>query len=371
MRKIAIVVNSRANYARIKSVIKAVHDNPNLELCLVVGASALLTRFGDVRQIIEGDGFPISAKIYSIVEGENPTTMAKSTGLAISELATVWENHKPDIVLTVADRFETIATAISASYMNIPVAHTQGGEKTGSIDESVRHAVTKLSHIHFPATEKAKRELIKMGEDPLMVFNTGCPAMDLLKEVAPVTSLPNMGVGPDIDPTKPYLVVLQHPVTTEFGDGRSQIMKTFEAVKRIKMPTIWLGPNPDAGSDDLTKVIRQQHEEDPSQIHFYTNFDPRFYASLIYQSSCLIGNSSSGIREGAYLGVPVVNIGTRQKDRERGANVMDVDYDADQIYTAIAAQANQKYDPDYLYGDGEAGERIAAILEYINVEVQK
>ena len=155
-RTVCVVVNSRANYGRIKSVLAAIRARPDLELQLILGASALLYRFGNVRQIIEADGFTPAATVYTIVEGETPTTMAKSTGLAILELATLFENLKPDIVLTVADRFETMATAVAASYMNIPLAHTQGGEVTGSIDESVRHAVTKLAHLHLGCVDVEK-----------------------------------------------------------------------------------------------------------------------------------------------------------------------------------------------------------------------
>src|SRR4029079_6719023 len=174
-RKICVVVNSRANYGRIKTVMRAVTEHPKLELQLIVGASALLHRFGSVIDVIRADGFEPTAVVHSMVEGETPTTMAKSTGLGILELASQFENIKPDVVLTVADRFETISTAIAASYMNIPVAHTQGGEVTGSIDESVRHAITKLSPFQFPATELAARRVVAMGEDPAWVFNVGCP----------------------------------------------------------------------------------------------------------------------------------------------------------------------------------------------------
>ena len=153
-KQICVVVNSRANYGRIKSVLVEISEHDDLELQLIIGASALLHRFGLVVEQIQQDGFRVDARLYSIVEGETPVTMAKSTGLAVSELATLFENLRPDVVLTVADRFETIATAVAASYMNIPLAHTQGGEQTGSIDESVRHAVTKLAHIHFPAKKK-------------------------------------------------------------------------------------------------------------------------------------------------------------------------------------------------------------------------
>src|SRR6187549_2428467 len=238
-RKVCVVVFSRANYGRIKSVLRAVQSHSDLELQLVLGASAVLYRFGNVRQVIEGDGFEPTAVVHSIVEGETPTTMAKSTGLAVIELATQFENLKPDVVLTVADRFETIATAIAASYMNIPVAHTQGGEVTGSIDESVRHAVTKLAHIHFPSSQRAYDFLIRMGEDADRVHLTGCPAMDVVAQsdlaLPPDLFKRYAGVGANIDPAKPYLVVLQHPVTTEYGQGFAQIGQTLKAISSIGM----------------------------------------------------------------------------------------------------------------------------------------
>ena len=179
-RKICVVVHSRANYGRIKSVMRAINNHSDLELQLLVGSSALLYRFGSVIDIIRGDGFKENAVVHSILEGETPTTMAKSTGMAITELATHFENLKPDIVVTVADRFETLSTAVAASYMNIALAHSQGGEVTGSIDESVRHAITKLAHIHFPATKRAKDYLLRMGEEKESVHLTGCPAIDLV-----------------------------------------------------------------------------------------------------------------------------------------------------------------------------------------------
>jgi len=376
-RKVCIVVNSRANYGRIKSVLRAVKDHPELELQLIIGASAMLYRFGNVRQVIEADGFRPAATLYTIVEGETPTTMAKSTGLAVIELATLLENLKPDVVLTVADRFETIATAIAASYMNIPVAHTQGGEVTGSIDEGVRHAVTKLAHIHFPATELSARNVIRMGEDPSTVHMTGCPAIDIVADLS--LDLPQdmfaryKGVGPDIDPRKPYIVVLQHPVTTEYGKGMAQINETISAVAEVNIQTVWLWPNVDAGSDDVSKGLRMFRDRNPqAPIHFYRNFGPEDYARLIYNASCMVGNSSSGLREGAFLGVPVVNVGTRQSGREHGGNVVNVGYDSAEIASAIRRQVKHgRYERSPLFGDGRAGERIADILAKAQFKIQK
>jgi UDP-hydrolysing UDP-N-acetyl-D-glucosamine 2-epimerase len=376
-RKVCVVVNSRANYGRIKSVLQAIKAHPQLELQLITGASALLHRFGQVVELIRRDGFDPVATVYSIVEGETPTTMAKSTGMAIIELATQFENLRPDVVLTVADRFETIATAIAASYMNIPVAHTQGGEVTGSIDESVRHAVTKLSHIHFPATELAREYLIRMGEDPATVHWTGCPSIDAIASID--LSLPKdifelyRGVGAELDPSEPYIVVLQHPVTTEYGQGLAQIEETLEAVSRMGMQTAWLWPNVDAGSDDVSKGIRRFRENrKPEKMHFYINFAIEDYARLLNNAACLVGNSSSALREGAFLGVPAVNIGTRQSGREHGKNVIHVGYNSQKIEAAIRSQiAHGRYERSTLFGDGRAGQRIADLLSESHMRVQK
>jgi len=377
LRKVCVVVNSRANYGRIKSVMAAVQRRPDLELQLIVGASALLYRFGNVVEVIRKDGFEPTATVYSIVEGENPTTMAKSTGMAILDLATQFENLKPDVVLTVADRFETIATAIAASYMNIPLAHTQGGEVTGSIDESVRHAVSKLAHIHFPATERAHDYLLRMGEDPATVFLTGCPAIDLLAEqdmTLPADLFQRYkGVGAELDPAQPYVVVLQHPVTTEYGRGFEQVSLTLEAVTGLGMQTVWLWPNVDAGSDDVSKGLRMHREtHGDGLIHYYRNFTPEDYARLIANCACLIGNSSSGLREGAWLGTPVVSIGTRQQGREHADNVTTVPYDAAAIGAAIRAQLRHgRYPRSLMFGDGRAGERIAGHLAGAEFRIQK
>ncbi|MDA0786391.1 MAG: UDP-N-acetylglucosamine 2-epimerase [Proteobacteria bacterium] len=377
IRKICVVVNSRANYARIKSVMRAVQQHNRLELQLIVGASALLYRYGNVVDLIRADGFEPSAVIYSIVEGENPTTMAKSTGMGIIELSSQLENLQPDIVLTVADRFETMATAIAAAYMNIPLAHTQGGEVTGSIDESVRHAITKLAHIHFPATAQAHDFVMRMGEAPETVHLTGCPAIDLLVDndlsLDPGLLNGGRGTGAHLDPSQPYMVVLQHPVTTEYGSGFEQISATLEAVRRIDMQTVWLWPNVDAGSDDVSKGLRMYREENPdANVHFYRNFPAEDYARLINNTAVLVGNSSSALREGAYLGVPAVNIGTRQGGREHAANVRHADYDPDAIERLAREQMDHgRYESSHMFGDGHAGKRIANLLADSEIIIQK
>jgi len=376
-KKVCVVVNSRANYGRIKSFLSAVKKHPALELQLIVGASAMLYRFGSVIDIIREDGFDPVSVVYSILEGETTATMAKSTGMGILEMATQFENLKPDVVLTVADRFDTLATAVAASYMNIPLAHTQGGELTGSIDESVRHAITKLSHIHFPATERAAQIIEQMGENPASIFITGCPAMDLASRVCKENSEDLFqkygGTGKKLDWNKPFIVVLQHPVTTEYGDAFRQTKQSLEALKRTGIQTAWFWPNVDAGSDTVSKALRMfiaQNENAP--FHFYRNFSPEDYVRLINYCSCIVGNSSSGIREGSFLGTPCVNIGSRQNQRERGGNVIDVAYDADAIYKAVLAQVEHgKYPSSNLYGDGNAGEKIADLLLKNDIGIRK
>ena len=376
-RKICFVVNSRANYARIKTAILACMDHQDLDTVVIVGASGVLYRFGNVSELIENDGIKIEAKLYTVVEGNDPVAMAKTTGLSLIDLAQEFHRIKPDVVVTVADRYETIATAIAASYMNIPVAHTQGGEITGSIDESVRHAITKLSHIHFPATRNAADVLKKLGESPDKIFWVGCPALDLAHEVPaePISSVMQRyhGVGNGLDFSKPFILVSQHPVTTEFKDAREQIEQTLQAVLSSGIQAIWLWPNVDSGSDALSKRIREFREENnAAPMHFFRNFSSEDYVNILREASCIVGNSSSGIREASFLGTPAVNIGSRQNGRDRAPNVIDVDYDSFEIKKAIQAQIkNGRYQSSEIFGDGFAGRKMAEILASVNLDVNK
>lgn len=377
-RKVCVVVASRANYGRIKYVMKAVQQHPDLELQLIVGASTLLERFGRAVDVIRQDGFEPDRSIYYVVEGETPLTQAKSTGMGIVELSTAFQDLQPDMVVTVADRFETMATAIAASYMNIPLVHVQGGEVSGNIDDRVRHAITKLSDIHFPCTEQSRQRLIQMGEAAERVFNYGCPAMDII--ASEDTSISNeimagyTGVGTPIDWSKPYILMVQHPVTTSFGSGKQQVLDTLHALCEFPdHQKVVLWPNADAGSEHVAKGIRLFRElEKPQNFHFYLNFSPDDYGRVLANASACIGNSSSFIREGSFLGVPAVVIGDRQRNREHGSNVMFSDYGQDNIVKALKAQlANGRYPSDRLFGLGDAGQRIADELCRIDLEYAK
>jgi len=380
VRKVCVVIGSRANYGSIKSVMRAVRAHPELKLQIIVGASALLDRFGSVVDVIERDGFTPDARVNMIVEGETPVTMAKSTGLGLLELPTLFELLKPDIVITVGDRFETMATAVAGAYMNIPLAHTMGGEVTGTIDESIRHAITKLSHVHFPANREAADRIIRLGEAPEAVHVVGCPRMDLVAEVVAQGDvrldaewLDREGVGGHISTDEPYLLVSQHPVTTEYGHAEQQIAETLMALHDLQMPAIMLWPNVDAGSEDVSRGMRKFREQyRPEFIRFYKNFPVETFLRLMKSAACLVGNSSSFIREGAFIGAPAVNIGTRQAGRERGPNVIDVECDRHAIADAIRRQiAHGPYAPAHLYGDGTAGQQIAAVLARTPLHVQK
>lgn len=378
-RRICVVITARASYARVKSALIAIRQHPDLELQLVLAGSVLLEKYGSTVEVIERNGFYVTEKIYNVVEGETNAAMVKTTGLAILELATVFQKLKPDIVVTIADRFETIATSIAACYQNIPLAHIQGGEVTGNIDEKVRHANTKLADFHLVASEKSRERVVKMGEKDSVVINTGCPSMDIAREVLRTSKLDfdpikkYGGVGNIKDWRMGYLVVMQHPVTTEYEKAREHISITLQAVNEINIPTFWFWPNADAGNDGTSKGIRTFREFDnPQNIKFFKNMDPEDFLVLIKHSKCLIGNSSVGIRESSFLGIPVVNIGTRQNRRERSKNVIDCTHDKEEIKKAIKFQLLQgQYESDFIFGDGFAGQKIADALAEFQLSFNK
>lgn len=381
MKKVCVFVGSRANYSSIKSVMIAVQAHPKLELQVILGASAILDRFGRVEDLIRKDGFKPDFIFHNLIEGENPATMAKSTGLGLIDASMILNNLKPDMLVVVGDRFEMMSVTLAAAYMNITIVHTMGGEVTGTIDESIRHAITKFSHIHFPANEDSRQRIIKMGEDEKYVFNVGCPRIDLIRQELTNNSHEVIkdlfknygGVGREFDLSSSYLLVSQHSVTTEYNDSRNQIEETLSALEEINLPTIMLWPNADAGGDDISKGIRSYRERNkPLWLYLFKNLPTHIYIHLMNNASCLVGNSSSGLREGSYIGTPVVNVGTRQNRRLRTDNVVQVDYKSNDIANAIRSQIKHgKYQSSDIYGDGTAGEKIADILANCEPCIQK
>ena len=378
-RRICIVVGSRANYSSIKAVMRAIDAHPDLELQLVVAASALLDRYGSVVDVIKRDGFMPSGHLFMLVEGETPATMAKSTGLGLIELPTLFEKLAPDAVLTVGDRFETMATALAAAYMNIPLAHTMGGEVSGNIDECIRHAITKFAHIHFPACQDALERILKLGEEPERVHLVGCPRMDIVADILanprPIgDALDKEGVGAHFNPEQPFILVSQHPVTSEYGQGENQINETLMAVRETGLQALVLWPNADAGAEDVARGIRKYREKNrEAPFHYVKNLPPEIYMPLMAKTRCLVGNSSSGIREGAFIGTPAVNVGTRQTNRQHGCNIVNSSYDRKAILRAIENRLalNGRIESEPIYGDGRAGPRIAEIMAKVELNIDK
>ena len=380
MRKICLVLTSRGNYGKLKSVIGAITADPELELSLVVGGSLVLEKYGKVLDSEYVDLPTIDRLVRFVIEGENLLTMAKSAGLAMMEFAEVFDRLQPDVVVVIADRFECLPIAAAAAYMNICVAHIEGGEISGSIDESIRHAITKMAHLHFPATEEARERIVCLGEDSGRVWNVGATSLDVLTQLD-LDSLEEItnfqqehGVGNVVELVHgDYLIAIQHPVTTEYEKSYEDIRQTIEAIDHLGLATIWIWPNMDAGSDAVSKAVREYREEsDPGHVQFFKSLPIEVFGPLLNNAGCLVGNSSSGIREAAFLGVPVVNIGTRQDGRRCGKNVLTVPNNKYQIIDAVEHQmTNGRFESDHFYGDGTAATKIVDTLRSERLSIQK
>jgi UDP-hydrolysing UDP-N-acetyl-D-glucosamine 2-epimerase len=375
-RRICAVTSNRADYVKLKPVLDILNRDPEVDLSVVVCGSHLLRNYDNTVELIRADGFPIAQTIYMEVDGRVPATMAKSAGLGTMEFATAFHNLKPEIAILHGDRFETLAAAIAASLMNIFIVHIEGGEVSGTIDEHIRHAVTKLAHFHFPATRRAYENIIKLGEQPPAVQCVGCPGIDhLLKtrsmslaEVENTIQTKYIKENKKLDLQKGFILCIQHPVTTEYHQSASQIKETLAALAKANLPVIMLWPNIDAGADDISQMIRLFIVK-PENRHVTVgrNFSPDLFFNILRHAGVLVGNSSVGMREAGYFGVPVVNIGTRQKGRERGRNVIDVNYHSEEIFAAMQTQLKHgPYEPEQLYGDGRASEKICRIIKSLD-----
>jgi UDP-hydrolysing UDP-N-acetyl-D-glucosamine 2-epimerase len=359
MRKVCVVLTARPSWAKLQTLCAALRDRAELQL--VVCASALLERYGNVSQTVEAQGFTIAERVYSVVEGATHETAAIEGGVLKSALGRTYARLKPDVVVVCADRHEIEDAASAARNLEIPIAHLQGGEVSGSVDHDIRNAVSCLATYHLVATRRAAFRVYGLtGSDQITV--TGCPSIDIAKQARdtdPVTALELGGAGEPIDLSKPFVVVLQHPVTDEMADAAHQMQVTLDAVREHKLPALVLWPGQDAGHDAMAKVIRMT-----DGIHTVRNLPPARFLKLLTQCSALVGNSSAGIREASYLGTPVINIGSRQTGRERGPNVRDVP-SGETLATIRAIYDQVTHGPfksSTLYGKGDSGERIAEVL---------
>ena len=369
MRKIFVVIERRADYSRFRPILLKLKEDPFFKLHLVVTGICLLKNHGNDINYIKEDGFEIAAEIPMFKNNSKDSggEMVRSMSRFMLKVVNELEKFKPHLVLSGFDIGANFAVTVAAAHMNIPVVHIQGGEITGSIDESLRHAMSKFAHIHFPATEISKERLIRMGENPKSIYVVGCPSIDTLIS-APIIPKEDLEKEFKVDFSKPVALVIQHPVTTTNKESFKQIEETIEAVKDLKIQTIVLLPNNDAGYSDIIKSLKS------SKLKYFPSLSPIKYSNLLRNIWVLVGNSSSGIHEALTFNIPVVNIGMRQQGRERAKNIIDVPHDRKAISKAIQkALFDQKFknlikkmvNP---YGNGKSSEKIVKLLKEISLE---
>ncbi len=377
-RRICFPITSRAYYGRSQLLIRKLHADPDIELELMLGGSILLDKYSrHVADDIEAGGFNISGSFLNVIEGGNHVAMAKTACLTALEFTNGLHTLDPDIVVICGDRFEQLAIAMTAAYLNFTIAHIEGGDVSGSIDESVRHAITKLAHVHFVTNDEAFRRVLAMGEDPRYVFNTGSLDVELASRVGDAISserVNSYGVGHAIDVNRPFVMVIQHPVTTEHGQ-REHLLATLRAVAALNVQAIWFWPNPDAGTEEMAgslRHVREEHTELTAQMRFITNVPADEFVALLRRASCVVGNSSAGIKECSFLGTPVVNIGPRQQGRLAADHVRHVGYDAAAIRAAVEQQMGHgPYPPSTLYYRPDTSDQIIKLLSTVELYTQK
>jgi UDP-hydrolysing UDP-N-acetyl-D-glucosamine 2-epimerase len=380
-RRICFPMTSRAYYGRSQLLLRKLQQHPGVELELMLGGSILLDKYSrHVADDIKEGGFTISASLFNVIEGGNHVAMAKTACLTALEVTNTLYTADPDVVVICGDRFEQLAIAMAAAYLNKTIAHIEGGDLTGSIDESVRHAITKLAHIHFVTNDDAKRRVLTMGEDPKYVFNTGSLDVErvacLQDDAADISTkeLSAYGVGHDVDVSQPFLTVIQHPVTTE-SDNRRHLETTFRALAELDMPVVWFWPNPDAGTAEMAEVLRhfrEHHEAATEKMRFITNVPADQFIALLKRTACVVGNSSAGIKECSFLGTPVVDIGGRQQGRLSAENVVRTEYDVEAIRRAVRQQLKHgQFAPSHIYYKPNTSQAMVDVLTSIDLYTQK
>ena len=377
VRKVCVVLVDRANYGRLKPVMRAIQQHPALQLQVIASGTMVLERFDQPVRVVREDGFPVDDELHIELEGSTPSTMAKSLGFGLVEFASSFHRLDPDVVLVIGDRYEALGAALAAAYTNHSLVHIQGGEVSGSIDESARHAISKFAHFHMPSTKRSAEYLIRMGERPDTILSVGCPSSDIARTMDLTLAsqvINGHGHGATIDVAKPFLLVVFHPTTTEYGGERAQMEELLAALGRFNHPTVLLWPNIDAGSDRISKAIRvfRSAHENMSWLRTITNLNPEDYLRVLSSTACAVGNSSSFVRDAGYFGTPVVLVGNRQEGRETDVHAMRVRPTADDVAAAIHLQLTHgRYAPSALYGDGHVSERIAESLATFTPYLQK
>ena len=370
-RKICVVTGTRAEYGILRSVLKQIKQNKKLKLQLVVSGMHLSKKHGLSITEIENDGFFISRKIKMMPRGDTVFDMAKALGDGIKQYAESFKKIKPDICVILGDRDEALAAALAGSHMNIPIAHIHGGDKTqGCIDEYNRHAISKLSNIHFAATKKSMERILKMGENPKNVFNVGSPSIDEIK-LGKISTKKELEKKMKIKFTGKEIILLYHPVTTESNNSCREIKTITKVLNKIKVPIIAIAPNSDAGNKAIFNQIIELTKKN-NRVKMYKNLLRSDYLGLLNTCKILIGNSSSGIVEASYFDINVINLGIRQEGRERGKKIIEIkeisEKKIENAITKILNSNNNIINIKNKYGEGGASKKIVKILEEIKID---
>ncbi|MBC7084036.1 MAG: UDP-N-acetylglucosamine 2-epimerase (hydrolyzing) [Firmicutes bacterium] len=368
MRKVCVVTGTRAEYGILRTVLRAIESSPSLTLQLLVTGMHLSPQYGSTVAEIVRDGFTIDAEVPMLLSSDSSWDPARSVGLGILGMVQAFQILRPDMVLVLGDRVEAFAGAVSASLSNLVLCHLHGGDKSrGGLDEMMRHAITKMAHVHLVASEESGQRVLRMGETSDRVFVVGAPGLDEIVAMSFMTK-EEVARTLGLNPTEPIITIVQHPVSTEPEEANRQYRETLEAVRSFGIQSVVVWPNSDPGNHSMREILT---EYEASGFRIVKTLPRREYLSLLKASSALVGNSSSGIIEAPFLGVPVVNVGTRQEGREQPTEILQATYDRADIAEKISRAL---YDPNvkealkrirFVYGDGTAGERIVRVLASI------
>ena len=365
------MTTSRAEYGGVRALLEKMRSDPALDLRLIVSGTHLSPQHGRTIKQIQQDGYEIAEQIEVLLSSDTPQGISKSIGLAVMCFAQAFEGFRPDILVVTGDRFEMHAAAFAALPFKIPVAHVSGGELTeGAIDDALRHSLTKLSHLHFPATEEYGRRILQLGEEPWRVTVAGEPSLDQLATLSLLTRV-ELERHFSLQLDRPFLLVTYHPVTLEYEQAEHQITELLAALKQCGIPTIFTLPNADTGNSIIRAKIRSFANENP-RVRVTENFGIHGYFSMMNLAAAMIGNSSSGIVEAASFELPVVNVGTRQNGRTRARNVIDVGYSCEEIFCGIKKATSAEFRASIRgltnpYGTGHASQTITDRLRTVEL----
>jgi len=370
-RRIAVVTVARSDYGYYLPILHRIRADPTLELCLIVSGMHLSSEFGLTIQAIEADGFDIAERVDMLLSSDKPEGIAKSMGVGIIGFSQAYARLKPDILLLLGDRFEMLAAGVAMLPFNIPIAHISGGDVTeGAVDDSIRHALTKMSHLHFVSTDVYRRRLIQMGEEDWRITVSGAVSLDNLQSIPSLTQT-ELEQNLNIPLYPAPLLVTFHPVTREYDETGNQVTELMAALEQANLPVIFTLPNADTNNSIIVRAINDYVSCHPN-AYFVANLGTQRYFSLLKYALAMVGNSSSGIIEAGSFQLPVVNIGNRQKGRLKGKNVIDAPCEREAILKAIhqVITANFRQDISQLqnpYGDGEATNRIIQTLSQVDI----